>query len=218
MSDWKGDGRRFFGLTQVCRQLRHEYLPMYLSSTTFVIRYHDLWDLSERFIEPQRRRGHNAVGNINLDLDPDFRDIDYPTIDILPYLKLSSTAPQFSLRMSCNYDGGVLSTIAEVKDNPQWRASVQSIISRLLLHFDAKTGVELEIEVKLEYAEDWMSIECTTRQLIVASQDWFERVGLEALLEILHFPGVSVQCRCGTHVWLLDTWPYKTVGWPDLAY
>ena len=161
-----------------------------------------MYDFFERFIEPQRSLCNELVGNISLDLDPDFEDMDYPTVDILPYLKLSATAPQLQIRMHSSYDGGALRALAGVKESPCWALNVQSMISRVLLQFDPESGVQIEIEVKYEYAENWMLIKASAHEFKIACGEWFERVGLCALVKADHHPGVSLEGQPGNRTCL----------------
>jgi hypothetical protein len=193
MSDWTGKGRQFFGLTQTCRQLRKEYLPVYLGHTYCWIRYYHLYAYLETFVEPQRSLGQIPVGRVDLDLDPDYEDMDFPVIDLLPLLKLSADAPELHVSISSQAEKVVLSAISNVKKNTCWALNMHSKLKHILLQYSNTTGVELEIIVNREWGEDWMRFGNSSRGYQNGRSDWYRRIGLDTVVNAQYPPDVSIE-------------------------
>jgi len=99
--------RLFLALTQVCRQLRAEFLPIYRSRNTVHVHYLDFQAYLDTFACPITSDPASVAGNIAIDLGHDLHDpADAEYIDILPTLMLCKNAPTFTLqrglRYSCN--------------------------------------------------------------------------------------------------------------------
>ncbi|XPS72762.1 hypothetical protein M3J09_004922 [Ascochyta lentis] len=92
--------QQFFGLTQVCRQIRSEYLPLYRSRTKVTCRAlpHNVYDYIDTFLKRSGVKDEDVVG----DLIIDFKAGRLQSINIKPLLQLSKKAKHFSVRIKDN--------------------------------------------------------------------------------------------------------------------
>ncbi|KAJ4358648.1 uncharacterized protein N0V89_003232 [Didymosphaeria variabile] len=89
----------FFGLSQVCRQLRAEYRPLWLSSSTFAIKYQDLEALLGAFFSEDARLdgdSQEAVGLGRLIIDWE----DRQSAQLLPILRFAHRYPNTTVAFS----------------------------------------------------------------------------------------------------------------------
>lgn len=126
-------GRQFYNLTQVCRQIRTEFLPIYARMNAIRLPYPALDSYLKDFVRPLYK-DNASIGNIMVDVvrqgasyadrndanddeddydededeDEDVSDSGYAEIDILPYINLCRNAPNLRIRfdkIACKYCG-----------------------------------------------------------------------------------------------------------------
>lgn len=87
---------QFLGLTQVCREIRHEFLPLYRARTVVCVQPYEVKDYINTILAPADVEDEDVVGDVVIDLNA---CEDQPTeIDIKPLLQLLSKAKRLSVK------------------------------------------------------------------------------------------------------------------------
>ena len=92
--------RQFFGLTQACRQLRAEYMPIHRAQTKAHIQCQDSVSYIKTFILPTGTDPKQARGNVIIQLPDQWyesRGASSPQRDIIHAINLCRSAPQVNI-------------------------------------------------------------------------------------------------------------------------
>jgi hypothetical protein len=126
--------RQFFNLTQVCRQLRTEFLPVYEQRTEYVI---DLWTQRSHLAELSSLKGQVAM-------DIDAACFDMQPIDLLPLIRYIARTRRTNCRFAST-EGVVFRSIEAIVEQLNkllpsssskagWLAAINGPIKRIDLH------------------------------------------------------------------------------------
>lgn len=126
--------RQFYSLTQVCHQLRSEFLPIYAQHTKYII---DLWTQRTSLTKLDSLKGEVAM-------DIDAACFDMQPIDLLPLIRYLARSARPDVRFAST-EGVVFksieSTVAQLNQllpsqhaNPAWLAAVHGPMKRVDLH------------------------------------------------------------------------------------
>ncbi|KAI8930997.1 hypothetical protein NX059_012008 [Plenodomus lindquistii] len=88
--------RHYYGLTQVCRQIRTEYLPTYRARTRIAIPKCDVYQYIEMLTDLSGGKVENVIGNIVL-FNKICRDPYGPGINLRPLMDIEKSAPRLKL-------------------------------------------------------------------------------------------------------------------------
>jgi hypothetical protein len=177
--DYAEQDRKLLGLTQTCRQIRAEFLPVYLEKTTIAFFYLQVDQYVSTFVDPQDGTYEDAVGSVLL-LSV---NAACPSVDILPLIKLIARAPRFTARFTKN-SGGDISLYDALLNNhhsPQWDLYVSTSLSQVNIGIDEYDLPEITIVVKKESVEGWMRPEQRPKTIDEegeAIRAWCTRSGL----------------------------------------
>jgi len=127
--------RLFYSLTQVCRQLRTEFLPLYEARTEYII---DLWTQRTHLTNISALRGNVAI-------DIDAACFDMQPIDILPLIRYLARTRKPACRFAST-EGVVFHSIESIvvqlnkllpsptRPSSPWLAAVNGPMKRVDLH------------------------------------------------------------------------------------
>jgi hypothetical protein len=174
-SDWSTFKRAFLGLTQVCRQIRREFLPNYESKFEAGIELAELHAYLITVVHKQMRR--DSYAKIFVIFPPG--DFAVPVRDLI---LLCSILPEHKLCLRCtafDMDHGRMNPIFFARHNPRWLDCVIRQASRV----EARTissfrGLaRLVVYLKPEWVEEWMWRNESTYKEVT---DWRWDCGLES--------------------------------------
>jgi hypothetical protein len=160
--------RQFYSLTQVCHQLREEFLPLYARKMEYVI---DLWTQKKHLDKVDALKGQ-------LSMDIDAACFDMEPIDLLPLIRRLALTRRFDCRFAST-EGVVFRSIAEIvgelnkllpgpsADNKNWLEVVNGPMKRIDLHLFPHDDIRqyyrfrgaeplLRIVYPSAASEDWM--------------------------------------------------------------
>jgi hypothetical protein len=128
-----GPRRQFYNLTQVCHQIRSEYLPTYAENTEYVI---DLWAQKANLANVVALKGH-----VSMDIDAACFDME--PIDLLPLICSLARTRKSDVRFTST-EGIVFRSIQAIVDelnkllpngsNKSWLDAVNGPMKRIDLH------------------------------------------------------------------------------------
>lgn len=96
---------QFLSLTQVCREIRHEFLPLYRARTVVCVQAHEVKNYINTVLAPADVEDEDVVGNVIIDLNA--CEGEKIEIDIKPLLQLLSKAKRLSVEAFEYDDFGV---------------------------------------------------------------------------------------------------------------
>lgn len=160
--------RQFYNLTQVCQQLRKEFVPLYEQRTEYII---DLWTQRANLTDISALKGAVAI-------DIDAACFDMQPIDLLPLIRYLARTKKAGVRFAST-EGVVFRSIESIVEqlnellpasdgrNANWLAAVNGPMKRVDLHLfpheDIRAyyrfrGAEpmLRIVYPARATEDWM--------------------------------------------------------------
>ncbi|KAI8930994.1 hypothetical protein NX059_012005 [Plenodomus lindquistii] len=208
-SDWLQEHepvalRFFYGLTQVCRQVRAEYLLLYRAQAE--VRVHDMevYRYIDTFVQPDGNPSSEPVGNVLLlsQLCSPPRGHSAPkALDLQRLLTLAKNAPRFSVRsvtMACNDCFGhkcpqfavcalmwaiLLPPTCQGLRLPKY---IEESVSTVELVADENYGRSVTFHMREGCMEDWMHhVELWRNDGSIGElDDWLEYVGLQDLFDI----------------------------------
>jgi hypothetical protein len=114
--DWGTLKREDLGLSQVCRQLRTEYLPIHFQHTEIEVEYRNLQEYANNCCSPILKTDNQELikshrGNLTVLCWFWYRETIKP-VDILPLFKLVAAAPNMRCRFHTLQDPGALTARA----------------------------------------------------------------------------------------------------------
>ncbi|KAH7082759.1 hypothetical protein BKA63DRAFT_501578 [Paraphoma chrysanthemicola] len=176
---WSEFRRQSLGLTQVCRLLREEFLPLHHSSIaievypTHLDRY--MWDFFSN---------GETCGIIYLPM------YDEGIVQILPLLRLRARSPHLDLRFDCEEveDWVMLRNLVDVEHRTIWAEYALRCAAQV--HYHIPSGM-LVIQVCEYVRERWMkmgvsSVDELESDYYDAKLDWCRRVGLQDFVAVDH--------------------------------
>ena len=92
-----GSPRQYHALTQVCRQIRSEYLPIYWYKNPVHIHFSELTLYLDTFYRRSLQRSSPPVGNIAIDYGWGSSNCE-PILNLLPIIQLCRNAPDLLIR------------------------------------------------------------------------------------------------------------------------
>lgn len=158
-----------FGLTQVCRSIRSEFLPLCRAHTKVSLIPQDLYDYIDTFLLLPGISYNKIVGSITLDLMSQPQTTT--CVDIKPLLKLLRRAENLHVGTQDIIDvhyldyvsnhqeptiQEILASLYDIHDMTKFYDYVETAMSNLELEFDDAKGVEIVFELSPEYWEAWM--------------------------------------------------------------
>jgi len=180
--DYIAQDRVLLGLTRTCRQIRVEFLPIYLTATTIAIPYYQVDQYISTFVDPQHGNYDDAVGSIIL-LRPRVL-ATRPSVNILPLVKIIARAPRLIARF-LNEDtndfrqNSLFNSLLNTHRNPRWNVYAASSLSQITISSCTIEGLKTTIVVKKEWAESWMGLSFYKKtEHLNAAMTWSKRVGL----------------------------------------
>jgi len=157
-SDWRNSNRPLLGLTQTCRQIRAEFLPMYMDnlhvviSCTHVDKYVDLFVLQGKQAE-EVEHAQCSMSILATDQDTNFR-IEGINVDLLPLLRLCSANPDIQVDI-CSGVNRTTHLHQVLRFSDEWWDFLEQDITGISLRPKSKR-MYLNITVRPEVTEDWM--------------------------------------------------------------
>ncbi|KAI8931002.1 hypothetical protein NX059_012013 [Plenodomus lindquistii] len=119
--------RQYYSLTQVCHQIRNEYLPLYRARTETYIRLDDINEYINSIIVVPGSAASEAIGKVVVISETCDLDAQQP-FDLLALAKQAQTAPGFSIAMgrsmsNCNFMFNEEYSMAQDFVNPLWNSA-----------------------------------------------------------------------------------------------
>ncbi|KAI4645145.1 hypothetical protein J4E93_005945 [Alternaria ventricosa] len=180
--DYIAQERTLLGLTRTCKQVRDEFLPIYLGTTTIAFPYYQVDQYISTFVDPQRGTFDDAVGSIIL-LRPRVLATRLP-VNILPLVKIIARAPRLVARF-LNEDtddfrqNSLFNSLLNTHHDPRWDVYAASSLSQITISSRTNEGLKATTVVKKECAESWMGLNFyRTPKCLDAAMAWSKRVGL----------------------------------------
>ncbi|KAL1792501.1 hypothetical protein ACET3X_009008 [Alternaria dauci] len=127
--------RQYYGLTQVCQQIRNEFMPIYAKKTHYII---DLWSQKMNLVKVV-----SLKGQVSLDIDAACFDME--PIDLLPLIRCLVRTRRTDCRFTST-EGVVFRSISEIvgelnkllpsseNSNQSWLTAVNGPMKRIDLH------------------------------------------------------------------------------------
>lgn len=167
-STGRSSGKRLFhGLTQVCHQLRVEFLPLYRAQNMVHIYHYDFPDYVDMLV---CSAGHEVVGDVAVDMHNGWPvcSTTVASVDILPVLKILKTAPKLTVRCGiyhCYCNSGSCPRETWKRDHivgELWKISsndaMASYVSEALGAIELSFVTFLKAKVKEGYWLEWMQV------------------------------------------------------------
>ena len=156
--------RQYLGLTQVCRQIRSEFLPLYKADTTVSLLPADLYAYIASWVAPLGISDEEISGHIIIDV---FDDDPYKlrVLDIKPVLKLLKRARHLRVETFdimdwlSNNERGIQDTLIDlydIQDFELFHEYMDEAMTMVEVRSSDQIGVELVFELKSERWEEWM--------------------------------------------------------------
>ncbi|KAF2623900.1 hypothetical protein BU25DRAFT_451095 [Macroventuria anomochaeta] len=158
--------RQFLGLTQVCRQIRFEFLPLYKTHTKVAPNTWDIYKYIDTWVAPGTS-DENVLGHVILDFMDDDRG-ELGILDIKPLLQLARRAEGFHVEIvdvtepnDCNSPTmrsieETLADLYDIQDMDMFYEYMDEAMTALVVRASEESGVEIIFELSPQYWEDWM--------------------------------------------------------------
>lgn len=162
----------FLSLTQVCRQIRSEVLPLYrdcLLRTTVSLKASDIYYYINAWVIPSDTKKEDIVGSLVLDIGRSYNDNDWVILDIRPLLQLSKQAPGLRLGINDLDDSryvrqsprhasieNTLVNLLAIVDTDKFYDYAETATTKLVWH-DNRGAPALVFEMKPDCWEEWMA-------------------------------------------------------------
>ncbi|KAF2030274.1 hypothetical protein EK21DRAFT_112191 [Setomelanomma holmii] len=190
------EGRQFYNLTQVCRQIRTEFLPIYRHTSKVRLQYIDLPAyLKDCVIHPSDEAA--SIGNITFDVfsdgemsdNEDYRPVADGKIDILPVMMLCKHGPNLHIRcgtIACKWCGSkshrsdfedTLNALFRLQEHPALAEYLKDAVAAAKLQYPPR----LTFEIRGDHWKSWMKDWKAGHSVNFGNEDmksWCEGVGL----------------------------------------
>jgi hypothetical protein len=156
--------RLFFAVTQVCRQLRSEFLPIYLAQNVVHVLHDHLLAYLDVFARPITNDASSTTGNIALDLlyGPDGH-ATADTFDLFPALMLCAKSPRLTIQLGayhCHYynahvlitNEALLDGLLKIHSNDRLVAYVQEAVAGIKVFY----RLDMVFKIKSGHWQAWM--------------------------------------------------------------
>jgi hypothetical protein len=186
ITSWDKLIRKSLGLTQTCRQLREEFLPLHQQSTEIVIgsRFAQFY-VNDAFADPTL-----ATGVIGIELEP--------VSDVIPLLRLCETTPHLNVKFY-GWGAHMVKAVTDVRGNKKWREAQLDCVPKIAYNiFSEPFAVVLKMQVCVQAVEDWMPWNSVARDAVrrrggsfyhtpefKVVDEWKKRLGLGAEVDML---------------------------------
>jgi hypothetical protein len=185
---WSDFRRQGLGLTQACRQTRHEFLPIFADKCTVLIELHYISQYVREFVLSRGKDIALATESIVLEVA-----IPECAVDMRDIILLNCVAPGLTIRTlwPLMYDTSG-KNILEVKAGSAWHDYLSRCVSRLewVLKADGECrcgweepvdDLDIVVYVTSEYAEDWMRNSEDGPEYRSALESWAQRLGIREM-------------------------------------
>jgi len=195
---WSRLRRQALGLTQVCRLLRNEFLPMHHQCIPAYVP--DVAILA-KFVAvsfPILERAHGTVVLSPLKKRP-------VHIDLAPLIRLLLTAPELTIKLEQFFEKDVvcLRSIIDVRSNDTWRIFFErAVTSAVYVVPRTFSNPQLRLEITRSVVEPWMAckpkgnvdgpIRSQSSAFNSYVEDWVQRIGLGDIAIRPHRISISV--------------------------
>jgi hypothetical protein len=182
--------RQFYNFTQVCQQIRKEFLPIYERRTEYII---DLWNQRANLTDTGTLKGIVAI-------DIDAACFDMQPIDLLPLIRYLARTRQTHCRFAST-EGVIFRSIESIVEqlnkllpsstgsNNNWLAAVNGPMKRVDLHLFPHEDIRqyyrfrgaepmLRIVYPARATEDWMK---QSHKVGGEYEAYLEKTGLDGL-------------------------------------
>lgn len=161
---WTKSKRQYLGLTQVCRQLRSEFLPLYKAKTTVSLLPINMYAYIDTWIAPLGLNEDEILGHVIIDVfDADPQQLR--VLDIKPVLQLLRRARKLRVEtfdimdwLSDN-ERGIEATLVDLYDIHDFRAFhgyMEQAMTKVEVRASEEIGVEIVFELRIGAWEEWM--------------------------------------------------------------
>jgi hypothetical protein len=170
-------------LAHTCRQIRAEYMPIYLKDTAVEIPYYDINLYLDTFVDPQVKRSQlkDVVCNVMLRAKHENEEEYGLMVDLLPLARLHANCPRMKVLFKVTQESGavddeaLLGACINKQRSPIWSAILQTKISQIYVWTTNSTGLVTLMTVEDAYAEEWMTDGLYDEE---RRHEWANRVGL----------------------------------------
>lgn len=157
------------GLTQVCRDIRTEFVPLYRAAVIDSVLPQDLYEYVETFLRGFGPSDTEVAGCVIIDFSANFSSI----LDIKPLLLLlrqarnlhvgtydilEPEAVQLDQHLPAPEIRDILSNLYDIVDLETFYSYVESAMTMLEIECDDTKGVEIVFELEPDYWETWMGV------------------------------------------------------------
>ncbi|KAH9878105.1 hypothetical protein J1614_003322 [Plenodomus biglobosus] len=168
----------FFNFTQVCREIRKEYRPLYFAKTEFHVSVEELPDYVNTFISPPGSEPSSAVGKIVLmdmvgrkhdprrnsvtDRDRYVKGQREPlNLDLLDLIHLEKVSENLSIRsyhkdFQYCFARYILDPFLDSKNTPKLHAYLDEAVIRVQLLVKKTRGHVIQLDIKKDFCKEWM--------------------------------------------------------------
>lgn len=202
--DWSTEQRQFIGLTQVCHQLRAEFLSMYQEQVNVKVDLNNIYGYVEDWVFKPDVDTEMLQGNVTIEVTK------RSWVDIHGLLLLAAAAPRLKIRFAENNlkHPEMNRLFSASKEFPKLFDCIQHKVERILpqIPSDGDGWVPLvpegsakwtiscfRVYIKLEYAEEWMVKGFTDEDPLNWTElrdDWSSSLGVHNIYELTLQPRV----------------------------
>lgn len=214
MWPWIDTKRQYLGLTQVCRQIRSEFLPLYKAQTTVSLLPVDVHDYMNTWVAPSSIDDDKIIGHVIIDVF-DEEPEQLRILDIKPLLKLLRRARHLRVETFdimdwlSNNERSIEDTLIDLYDIHNFNLFheyMDGAMTAVEVRSSEEIGVELIFELRPEHWESWMGewsmpdydpnyrIPIELEENVV---QWGRQCGME--LDRSMGSHLTVNFRCGKH-------------------
>ena len=172
--------RKALGLTQVCRQVRDEFLPMHRQHISAHVQ--DVATL-EKFVDVFFHDLEKACGTVVL--SPSSTKYN---VELAPLIRLLLAAPQLVIKFGDVYKiyESCLNSLIDVRLNDTWKKFFEEAVTSVL-HTPRRLIIKPQLRLKIIslVEEPWMTSkpdytadEILRNDYLVHMEDWLQRIGL----------------------------------------
>ncbi|KNG50857.1 hypothetical protein TW65_01835 [Stemphylium lycopersici] len=139
---WELLRRETLGLTQTCRKLRDEFLPLHQQHVIV-----QLWNPEDlrRYLAEFFPNNEEPHGTVKLSVPP-----EHAKLEVLPFIHALCSAPKLDLRFvdMPKDDKETLSRLCDVRGNRNWAGFVERLVTRISYIGDWTADQQLIVEIK----------------------------------------------------------------------
>ncbi|KAI8931001.1 hypothetical protein NX059_012012 [Plenodomus lindquistii] len=175
--------RSFYSLTQVCRQIRSEYNPLYRARTRVHVHIEDIHEYVRTLINMSNGKGDNLVGKLIMRGNSCVAPFMGSYFDLTPLINTAKAAPRLSI--SCDWthcariSGGTQLLNSDTMD-ALLDSTVLPKLSRFLEESVSRVAVELDGGINLIhiYLKEGSDLPMSDNRFGIMDE-WQDQVGLQ---------------------------------------